>query len=199
MALADAGLKHFSNFYQDETISKADLFYYIYGLLHSEDYKRRFADNLSKDLPHVPKVKNKADFWLFSQAGKKLADLHLNYEDKEPYKVNYKQGNLAVAAMNGKDFYVTKMKFKSKEDKSTIIYNHNITITKIPLEAYEYVVNGKSAIEWVMDRQRIATHKDSQITNNPNNWAIETMNNPKYPLDLLLKVITISLESVKIY
>ena len=195
--ITDEGLQHFTDYYQEQC-SKEDVFYYIYGLLHSEEYRSRFANNLTKDLPHIPRVKNIADFWAFSTAGRALADLHLNYEDKDPYQVNYEQGNVAVGMLSGKDFYVEKMKFKSKEDKSSIIYNHNITINDIPLEAYEYVVNGKSAIEWVMDRQRITTHKDSQITNNPNDWANETMNNPRYPLDLLLRVITISLESVNI-
>jgi predicted helicase len=193
--ITDDGLQHFTNFYQDITISKNDLFYYIYGLLHSPDYKKRFINNLMKDLPRIPKVKNIADFWSFSKAGKDLADLHLNYENKTEYKVDYKND---ISSFKDSDFYVEKMKFASKEDKGTIIYNHKITIKNIPLEAYDYVVNGKSAIEWVMDRQRIATHKESQIINNPNDWANEAMNNPKYPLELLLKVITISVDTVKI-
>lgn len=196
--ITDEGLKHFTDYYQDTKISKEDLFYYIYGLLHSPDYKKRFANNLVKDLPRIPQVKDIADFWTFSKSGRKLADLHINYENKEPYAVSYKDGNMTIEMMVDKDFYVEKMRFANKEDKSTIIYNHNITIHDIPLEAYDYVVNGKSAIEWVMDRQRIATHPDSQIINNPNDWANEEMNNPKYPLELLLKVITISVETVGI-
>jgi predicted helicase len=90
------------------------------------------------------------------------------------------------------------MKFASKTDKSKIIYNGKITLENIPLEAYDYVVNGKSAIEWVMERQGISTHKDSGIVNDANDWAIETMNNPRYPLELLQRVITVSLETVNI-
>jgi predicted helicase len=90
------------------------------------------------------------------------------------------------------------MKFASKSDKSKIIYNGKITLENIPLEAYKYVVNGKSAIEWVMERQGVSTHKDSGVVNDANDWAIETMHNAKYPLELLLRVITVSLETMKI-
>ena len=90
------------------------------------------------------------------------------------------------------------MKFASKDDKSKIIYNGKITLENIPLEAYEYVVNSKSAIEWVMERQGVSKHKDSHIVNDANDWAIETMNNPKYPLELLQKVINISIKTVEI-
>lgn len=196
--ISAVGLQHFTDYYQDTSIGKEELFFYIYGLLHSPDYRQRFANTLSRDLPHIPRVKDRVDFAAFSVAGSKLADLHLHYEDKASHLVNFAQGNMTVDVLDDQDFYVKKMKFKTKGDKSAIIYNHNITITDIPLEAYEYIVNGKSAIEWVMERQGVATHKDSQIINNANDWAIETMHNPKYPLELLLKVITISLESVQI-
>ena len=195
--ITDEGLKHFVDFYKQE-IAKEDIFYYIYGLLHSEDYTNRFADNLTKDLPHIPRVKKYADFQKFTEAGRKLADLHLNYENQDPYPAGYEQGAMAIKMLEDRDFYVEKMRFRNKEDKTVIIYNDKITLTNIPLEAYDYVVNNRSAIEWVMERQQISTHKDSGITNNPNDWARETMNNPRYPLDLLLKVITISLESVGI-
>ena len=127
-----------------------------------------------------------------------MANLHLNYEDQEPNPAEFEQGKLAVNMMSDKDFYVEKMRFKSNGDKSAIIYNNNLTLTNIPLEAYNYVVNNKSAIEWVMERQQIITYKDSGIVNNANDWANDTMNNPRYPLDLLLKVITVSVESVNI-
>ncbi len=104
--------------------------------------------------------------------------------------------------MEAQDFYVTKMKFGKHEDKSkdltTIIYNEHITVKNIPLLAYEYMVGAKTAIEWVMDRQGVRTHKESQITNDANDWAIETMGNPKYPLELLLRVITISVATADI-
>ena len=194
-AITDAGLKHFTNFYNDTLITKEDLFYYIYGLLHSEEYKTKYADNLTKALPRIPCVKTIADFRAFEQAGRKLADLHLNYENKELYHVTFAKD---ISQLQADDYRVVKMKFASKADKSKIIYNGKITLENIPLEAYDYVVNGKSAIEWVMERQGVATHKDSGIVNDANDWAIETMNNPRYPLELLQRVITISLETVKI-
>ena len=90
------------------------------------------------------------------------------------------------------------MKFPAKSDKSRVVYNHKITISDIPLKAYEYVVNGKSALEWVMERQAVTTHKESGIVNDANNWAIEAMDDPAYPLKLFQRVITVSLETMKI-
>lgn len=96
------------------------------------------------------------------------------------------------------DIYVTKMKFAKKGDKSKVVYNGKITIENIPEEAYDYVVNGKPALEWVMERQPVTTDKKSGITNDANHWAIETMQNARYPLELFLRVITVSLETNKI-
>lgn len=202
-AITEAGLKHFLNAYPDQTISKEDLFYYVYGILHSEDYRAKYADNLSKELPRIPRVKTAADFWAFSQAGRALGELHVNYESVEPYPVTIKQGDLRTAVIKDPEaFYrVTKMRFAGKRgetDKSTVIYNENITMERIPLDAYEYVVNGKPALEWVMERQVVKTDKDSGIVNDANRYAIETMANPAYPLELFQRVITVSLETMKI-
>ena len=199
--ITDAGLAHFQAAYPTETIIKEDVFYYIYGLLHSEDYKQRYADNLSKELPRIPCVKKASDFWAFSQAGRDLAELHIHYETVEPYPVNFAGGELFMNQFEDKDYRVEQMKFgkRGKEtDKSTVIYNHKITMTHIPLEAYEYVVNGKPALEWVMERQAVTTHKESGIVNDANHWAIETMHDAAYPLKLFQRVITVSLETMKI-
>ena len=196
--ISDAGLAHFQAAYPTETLSKEDLFYYIYGLLHSEDYKTRYADNLTKELPRIPAVKQAADFWAFSKAGRELAELHINYETQAPYPVTLDCGSKKLAALQDKDFYVTKMKFAKKGDKSTVIYNHAITIKDIPLAAYDYVVNGKPALEWVMERQGVSTHKDSGIVNDANDWAIETMKNARYPLELFQRVVTVSLRTMEI-
>jgi predicted helicase len=197
-SITDAGLKHFTYAYNGASISKEDLFYYIYGLLHSEEYKARYADNLSKELPRIPAVKKLDDFMAFSAAGRRLADLHLNYETVEPYAVNIEGGALLMSTFTDSDYYVTQMKFASKTDKSTVIYNHKITMHNIPVEAYEYVVNGKPALEWVMERQAVTTHKDSGIVNDANLWAKETMGDAAYPLKLFQRVITVSLETMKI-
>lgn len=199
-AITDAGLKHFTDFYLDHSISKEDLFYYIYGLLHSEEYKSKYADNLTKELPRIPRVKQLADFWAFSKAGSQLAELHINYETVTPYAVKF---NCDLNTLKANDFYVTQMKFAKgkngeKHDKTSVVYNSKITLTGIPLQAYDYVVNGKPALEWVIERQAVSTHKDSGIVNDANDWANETMNNPRYPLELFQRVITVSLETMKI-
>lgn len=196
--ITDAGLQHFKDAYKGEAISKEDLFYYIYGLLHSEDYKKRYADNLSKELPRIPAVKKFAHFQAFSTAGRKLADLHINYETVAPYQVDIEGGALLLADFTDADYRVSQMKFASKADKTRVVYNHKITMSGIPLEAYDYVVNGKPALEWVMERQAVTTHKDSGIVNDANLWATETMGDASYPLKLFQRVITVSIETMKI-
>ncbi|CDO48670.1 DEAD/DEAH box helicase [Bartonella tribocorum] len=204
-AITDEGLAHFKAAYPNEKIAKDDLFYYVYGLLHSKDYRSRYADNLSKELPRIPCVKSTDDFWKFVTAGRELGHLHVNYETVEPYPVTFKKGNPKFTEISNpeKFYYVTEMKFakikNSKEkDKSTVIYNSNITITDIPLEAYKYIVNGKPALEWVMGRQCVKTDKKSGIVNDANRYAVETIGNPAYPLELFQRVITVSLETIKI-
>jgi predicted helicase len=197
-AITDEGLAHFAAAYPGEVISKEDVFYYVYGLLHSPDYRERYADNLAKELPRIPCVKTTADFWAFSKAGRELAELHLNYETVTPYPLEIQGGG---AGLTDADYRVEKMKYgKTGKDKdlTTLIYNHKITLTGIPLEAYEYVVNGKPALDWVVERQCVKTDKDSGIVNDANDWAIETMKNPRYPLELFARVVTVSLETMKI-
>ncbi|WP_375694095.1 DEAD/DEAH box helicase [Bartonella sp. AD24XZML] len=202
-ALTDEGLAYFKAAYPGEMITKDDLFYYVYGILHSEDYRARYAHNLSKQLPRIPTVKRVEDFWAFVTAGRKLGDLHMNYEEVEPYPVTYKQGDPRTWVISDeKSFYrVEAMKFAGKRgaiDKSTVVYNAHITIQNIPLEAYEYVVNGRSALEWVMERQVVKTDKANGLVNDANRYAVETVGNPAYPLELFQRVITVSLETMKI-
>lgn len=188
-------------------VSKEDIFYYVYGILHSTEYRTTFAADLKKMLPRIPLVDEARDFWRFSKAGRTLAELHLNYENRPSATgviVTYNtipQSEIEKAMQSGEmetiNYQVEKMRFPSKTDKSKIIYNSQITIENIPATAYEYVINGKSAIEWIMERYAITTHKDSGITNNPNDWATEH-NNPRYILDLLLSVISLSVETVEI-
>lgn len=193
-AITDAGLSHFQEAYPGEAITKEDLFYYVYGLLHSPDYRERYADNLSKELPRIPRVKTAADFWAFSKAGRDLAHWHLNYETVEPYPLTIE----AKGPLADTDYRVEKMKFAKKGDKSTVIYNSKITIKGIPEAAWDYVVNGKAALDWVMERQCVKPNKASGIVNDANDWAIETMGNPKYSLELFQRVVTVSLETQKI-
>ena len=139
-------------------------------------------------------------FERFRKAGKKLSSLHLNFDNASIFQCDYKQGDLRLINIENPQtfFRVEKMKFVKKGNKSSVIYNKNITIENIPLEAYEYVVNGKPALEWVMERQCVKTDKASGIVNDANDYANETMNNPAYPLELFQRVITVSLETIKI-
>jgi len=204
-AITDEGLFYFRDAFPGEEITKEDLFYYIYGLLHLPDYRERFKNNLAKALPRIPAVKTFADFAAFRDAGRALGELHVNFETVEPYMVTFKEGDhrLIPAAQDEpvKFYRVKKMKFggKGKEkDKTTVIYNENITMQNVPLEAYDYVVNGKPALEWVMERQVVKTDKASGIVNDANDYANETVGDPKYPLELFQRVITVSLETNRI-
>lgn len=197
-AITDEGLAHFQAAYPGEVISKEDIFYYVYGLLHSPDYRDRYSDNLTKELPRIPCVKAAADFWAFSKAGRALAHWHLHYETVEPYPLAIQ---ISGVGLTDADYRVDKMRYgkTGKEtDRTTLIYNHKITLTGIPLEAYDYVVNGKAALDWVVERQCVKTDKASGIVNDANDWAIETMKNPRYPLELFQRVVTVSLETMKI-
>ncbi len=172
-------------------VTKEDIFYYAYGFLHSKEYRETFANDLKKMLPRLPLVETVTDFWAFSKVGRKLAELHLNYETVAP------STDVTVSGDDGKTYAVDKMRFPKKDQKETIHYNSKITISNIPSKAYEYVVNGKSAIDWIMERYAVTTHKESGIINDPNDWAIE-VGNPRYILDLLLSIINVSVQTVDI-
>ena len=174
-----------------KNVRKEDIFYYVYGFLHSQEYREKFANDLKKMLPRLPLVERVEDFWAFSRAGRKLADLHLNYEQVPPHP------QVIVHGDDGKSYKVSKMRFLSKDRKDVILYNHQIRVENIPLEAYEYVVNGKPAIQWIMERYQVTQHKESGIINDPNDWAKE-IGNPRYILDLLLSVIHVSTQTMEI-
>lgn len=174
-----------------KNVNKEDIFYYVYGFLHSKEYRETFANDLKKMLPRLPLVESVRDFWAFSKAGRELAQLHLYYESVAPYP------DVVVSGDDGHFYKVDKMRFPSKGQKDTIVYNSKITISNIPDEAYEYVVNGKSAIEWIMERYQIKIDKESGIKNDPNDWAIE-VGNPRYILDLLLSIISVSVKTMEI-
>ncbi len=174
-----------------KSVTKEDIFYYVYGFLHSKEYREAFANDLKKMLPRLPLVEDVKDFWAFSKAGRKLAELHLNYETVAPSQ------DVTVTGDDGKHYTVDKMRFPKKDQKDTIIYNSHITVCNIPEKAYEYVVNGKSAIEWIIERYQVSTHKESGIKNDPNDWATE-VGNQRYILDLLLSIINVSVQTVDI-
>lgn len=181
--------------YNCHDISKENIFYYVYGILHSKDFLNSFENDLKNDYPRIPLVSSYDEFKCFSDAGKKLANLHLKYETVKPYdKVTIVQYD---AASIEEQYYITKMKFHKKGVKTSIIYNDYITINNIPENAYEYVVNGKSAIEWIMERYAITIDKKSGIKNDPNDWCKE-IGNSKYIFNLLLSIINVSIQTVEI-
>ncbi|WP_307812220.1 DEAD/DEAH box helicase [Lacisediminihabitans changchengi] len=172
-------------------VTKDDIFFYVYGILHSSDYRERFAADLKKLLPRIPKV---TEFREFSDAGRSLSELHIGYEDVEPYALD------EVTTVADPDLRVTKMRFAGKRpniDRSTIIYNDQITLRGIPDEAHEYMLGSRSAIEWILERYQVKTDKPSGIVNDPNAWG-EEHGNPRYILDLLKSIVTVSVETVRI-
>lgn len=190
-AITDWALGEYRKRYSDARISKEDIFYYVYGVLHSPEYKQRFASDLKKMLPRIPFV---ADFQAFSKAGRDLAEWHLNYETVDPYPLVEHSKRLV---METGDHRVSKMVFGKKDgkpDKSVIVYNGNVTLSGIPLEAYEYIVNGKSALDWIMERYAVTKDRDSGIENDPNAWSED----PRYIIDLVKRIVRVSLETVAI-
>jgi len=198
-AISDSSLTNFRDHYMDQKISKEDLFYYVYGVLHSTEYRERYADDLKKMLPRVPFA---TDFWTFSKAGRDLASWHLNYETVDPWKDVTIEISQAGKSKSPEDLYhVTKIRFgktsSGDKDKSIIHFNDDVTISEIPLETYDYVVNGKPAIEWIMEQYQVYTDKESGILNDPNLWC-EEHRDPLYIFNLLLRIIRVSMETVKI-
>tara|TARA_R110000850_G_scaffold189247_4_gene314990 strand:+ start:10789 stop:15720 length:4932 start_codon:yes stop_codon:yes gene_type:complete len=206
-AITDAALSAFRKTYAASRsadgkagadIGKEDLFYYVYGILHSPEYKKRFESDLKKQLPRIPYAR---DFWAFSTAGRELAHWHLNYETVEPHPLTQggelDLGDPALYRVQKMTFARSRVNGKLTDDKTTIIYNARIRLSGIPLEAYDYIVNGKSALEWVIERYQMTTDKKSGIKNDPNDWATEH-DDPQYILNLVKRVVRVSVETVRI-
>lgn len=193
--ISDWMLKEVRNRVGNKKITKEMIFYYVYGLLHSPDYRETFASDLKKSLPRIPIITDETEWLNFYYAGKMLAELHLNYESVEPYEVTISD------TYTGEDEYahyaVSKMHFPKKGEQSTIIYNEYLRIDDIPARVYEYVVNGKSAVEWIMERYAVTIDKKSLIKNDPNLWSKEH-EEPRYIFNLLLSVMNVSLQTVDI-
>lgn len=174
-------------------IQKEDIFYYIYGILHSEEYRSRYSANLKKELPRIPLADN---FKEFCNVGRALAKLHLNYEEAEPYP-------LTVVGDDENPGRVEKMRWgkkrnpvtgKMEADKSVLVYNNNLTFKGIPEIAHRYVVNGRSPLEWMIDRYQVKTDKASGIVNDPNLYS----DDPLYIVNLIRRLVTVSVETMKI-
>lgn len=194
--ITDTTLAAYRSTYGDESIAKEDIFYYIYALLHHPEYREKYAADLKKMLPRIPLVKG---FWEYSRVGRALAELHLGYESVEPYPLDEVASSPTPEDLEECfEFYrVQKLQFGPKKDKTRIKYNGHLTLKGIPEEAYEYQVNGKSALGWVVDRYQVKPDKDSNITNDPNDYC-RAVNDPRYIVDLIKRLVTVSLETQKL-
>ncbi len=181
-AISGYALNLFRRHYKDNAITEEEIFYYIYAIFHHKGYLEKYKNSLAKE---APRVALSDDFKELSMLGKELGELHLNYESGEMH-TSVKHNLLENAGMEG---YYDVDKMIKKRD--SIIYNQNITITKIPKKAFDYVVNGKSAIDWVIERYSITTNEESLIENNPNDYA-----GGQYIFELLCRVIKLSEKSV---
>ena len=181
--ITDWALAQFRAHYQDDSISKWDIFHYVYGLLHHPDYRERYQANLKRELPRLPFA---PDFRAFAAAGARLAEVHVNYEEMPPYPLDEIETPGQTL-----DYRVEKMRLS--KDRTQIRYNGFLTLAGIPAEAFDYRLGNRSALEWVIDRYRVKTDKRSGIVNDPNRAE-----DPQYIVSLIGRVIAVSLETVEI-
>ena len=182
--ITDWALAQFRAHYSDETITKWDIFHYLYALLHHPDYRETYQVNLKRDLPHIPFT---SDFWAFARVGKALAELHVNYESQPEYE------GLELISTPGvqRNWRVKQMKFS--RDKTQIVYNEFLTLGGIPAEAFAYRLGNRSALEWVVNQYRVKTDKRSGIVNDANR-----VDDAQYIVKLIGRVVTVSLETVRL-
>ena len=194
-----AAVRNFNEHYGDDSITAEDLFYYTYGILHCQQWREAFADDLAKVPARITMAATSEDFRAYTQAGCLLADLHVNYETVEPYPLEETHANgWSVDAASA--YRVEKMSYAGRRpnlDTSRIIYNAGITLAGIPAEAHEYRLGSRSALDWLIDRYQIRTDANSGITNDPNDWATEH-GNPRYIIDLIKRITTVSVRTVEI-
>ena len=193
--ISDTALRAFREHYSDNTITKDDIFDYVYGVLHAPSYREQFANDLSKMIPRIPYA---PDFHAFAEAGKSLADLHLNYETCEQYP------DLSVEPLKPSLLWEEKpehfrlgtraMRFANKQERTTLIINEHVCVSGIPEEAHRYVVNGRTPLEWFIDRYKIKQDKNSGIINAPNGW----FENPRDLITAIERIVYVSVESTKI-
>ncbi len=181
--ISDWALDEFRSQYNDKTITKWDIFYYVYGLLHHPQYRETYQANLRRELPRLPWA---PDFWAFSHTGKQLGDLHVHYEQQDEYPLD-----MVETPEMPLDWRVEKMRLTP--DKSQLIYNDFLTLAGIPQEVFEYRLGNRSALDWIIDQYRVKTDKRSGIVNDPNR-----PDDPEYIVRLVKQIITVSLKTVEI-
>ncbi|TDZ94276.1 type ISP restriction/modification enzyme [Mycobacteroides salmoniphilum] len=194
--ITDDILKLYREALGKNTITKDDIFEFVYGLLHSPSYRSKYAADLKKMLPRIPTPNTLDEFEQFRIAGRHLMVLHADYESAAPYPLDV-QLKKGADPQDRETWRVQKMKWKSKADHSTIIYNPQVTIADIPDDAERYMLGSKSALGWIIDRYQVKTDKDSGIVNDPNDWCDEH-DDPTYIVDLIKKVTTVAVETMQI-
>lgn len=200
--ITDKALEAFRARY-GEQVTKDDIFYYTYAVLHSPDYRAAYEADLRKLLPNIPMAD---DFAALTAAGRTLADLHLGYETAEPYGLEEIIDPVITASEDEFDAYrVAKLQYgagarvngKKEPDRSRIVVNHRITLAGIPDEAHDYMIGTRSALDWLLDRYKVSPNQDSGITNDPNDWTRE-QDAPNYIVELIKRVVTVSVRTVEI-
>ncbi len=198
--ITDGALTAYRMRYGDD-VTRDQVFAYVYGLLHSPVYRKRYATDLAKLLPRIPEVATAEGFLAYAEAGQRLLDLHIGYEEVEPYQLEEQVKGLAPEEPVAR-YRVEKMRWggsRKEPDRSQIVYNDWITLAGIPDEAHEYVVGPRSALAWLIDRYQVKTDKASGIVNDVNDWGLELdPPNPRYIIDLVKRIVTVSVETVEI-
>ena len=194
-----AALAEYRDHYGDQSISGDDLFYYVYGIFHSREFRETFASDLEKAPPRIPMPETLTEFRLIASAGRELADLHVGYEDVKPFDLDVQLTD--GWDLNSSDAYrVVSMSYPNRNnesDKTRIVYNAGITLTGIPKAVHNYQLGPRSALDWLIYRYKVMTHDESGIVNDPNDWAKEN-DEPRYILDLIRRIVTVSLETNRI-
>ena len=188
--ISDTALNAFRVYYGDNTISKDEIFHYVYGILHAPEYRKRFANDLDKELPRVPFAE---DFRAFANAGHKLVELHLGYETCDEYPLNIEFTQSKKPQPEHFLIGVRAMRFTDSE-KVTLIVNEHIRLTNIPTKAHQYQVNGRTPLEWLIDRYKITQDKESGIINDPNAW----FDDPRDLITTIRRIVHASVETVHV-
>jgi predicted helicase len=201
--ITDWALEHFRERFSDKKITKWDIFYYVYGVLHHPEYRAKYAENLKRELPRIPLAN---DFWGFSKAGEELARLHLDYESLEPYPLKFIETGSGVVGASGARpqaerrsalqiplSYRVEDKMRLAKDHRSLKVNDSLTLGGIPPETFEYRLGNRSALEWVIDQYQVTEDKHSGIRSDPNR-----PDDPEYIVRLVGQVIRVSVETVKL-
>jgi len=195
--VTDATLTSYREHYGDAGITKEDIFFYVYALLHHPEYRERYEDDLKKMLPHIPRA---AGFHTYASVGRELADLHVNYERVEPYPSVQEEASLHAPADPWERYRIgeRKMRFpalgRRDKDVTRLEYNDYMTLTGIPAEAQGYSISGRSPLEWIIDRYHVKTDKASGIVNDPNDFLRE-QGRPDAVVDLIKRLVTVSMRT----